>query len=115
MYGCWVEALLTWWPLKFIIFYSGTPLYFQCHVLHKHFTLLYSHGQTVTVCTQSLCLLFFFQFPQILDGFTVNLLSFPFCRKITGAVFQLMKVFVLIFELVISEDSANWHGTLDVF
>ena len=42
MYVCWVNALITWSLLKFIILRYSSG--FQCHVLYKHFTVLFSHG-----------------------------------------------------------------------
>ena len=35
-YGCWVDALITWSPLKFIILRYSFG--FQCHVLYNHFS-----------------------------------------------------------------------------
>ena len=54
MYGCLLEASITWSPLKFIT--PGTRLDFQCYVLYKHFTVLRSilARVAVTVCTRSI-------------------------------------------------------------
>ena len=43
MYGRWVDVLITWSALKFIVLrYS---IEFQCHVLYKIFIVLFGHGR----------------------------------------------------------------------